>query len=410
MNKNDTNRREFIRDVTQVGVLTTIGLIAPATQVLAHVDGGKETLDVIQAEHAFLTPPYLQALTPNSVDIMFITNNRAYSWVQFGENELTNKAHTVSDGFVKAYNRVNCITLNNLKPNTNFSYKIVSKEIALFNPYDLKYGVKIETDVFSFKTPALNEIEVKCIIFNDIHDRPQSFGELLKMNGENSFDFVLLNGDMFDYQDDEEQIIKDLLTPCTNLFAKNIPFLMVRGNHETRGKFRSELKNYFSYPSNDYYFTFNWGPVHWTILDSGEDKPDDAEVYAGIVDFDAFREEQAVWLEKEMQKPAYKEAAFKIVVMHIPPFYSGDWHGTRHCRKVFSPLFEKYKVDMVISGHTHKYGIHSPSKEHSYPIIIGGGPKNGYRTITNLKANSNKLEISMIDDNGKEVGNYSIKK
>ena len=408
MKKNDNNRREFIKDVTKVSALTTIGLMVPTTPILANNDSSVP--EAIKTPHTFLTPPYLQSLTPNSVDIMFITKNRAYSWVLFGEGDLIHKAQTISDGFVTAYNRVNCIKLSNLKPNTTYTYKIISKEIVLFEPYDLKYGTKIETDEFSFKTPALKEEEVKCIIFNDIHDRPESFGELMKVNGENSFDFVLLNGDMFDYQEDEEQIIRNLLAPCTSLFAKSTPFLMMRGNHETRGKFRGELKDYFSYPTNEYYFTFNWGPVHWTILDTGEDKPDGTEVYAGIVNFDAFREKQAIWLEKEMQKSTYRNALYKVVVMHIPPFYSGDWHGTLHCRKIFSPLFEKYKVDMVIAGHTHSYGIRKPSKEHSYPIIIGGGPKNGSRTITNLEANFKKLEISMIDDDGKQVGHYIIKK
>ena len=407
MKKSENNRRTFLKRVTKVSALTAAGLVLPTNQILA--DTPQEGIS-IREEHVFLTPPYLQGLTPNSVDIMFITNHKAYSWVLFGEKQLTDKAQSVSDGFIKAYNRVNCIRLENLKPNTVYTYKVVSKEIVQFEPYDLKYGNQIETKDISFKTPSVDQEEVACIIFNDIHDRPESFGDLMKVNDEKSFDFALLNGDMFDHQEDEAQIIRNLLTPCTNLFAKNFPFLMMRGNHETRGKFRSELKDYFSYPTNEYYFNFSWGPVHWTILDTGEDKPDDDVEYSGLVDFDEFRIKQAVWLEKEMQKPAYKNATYKVVFMHIPPFHSGDWHGTLHCRKVFSPLFEKYKIDLVISGHTHRHGVHKPSNEHNYPIIIGGGPKVGNRTITNLKANSEKLEISMIDDSGKEVGKYVIKR
>ena len=398
---NDSNRRKFIKNATKAGALATLG-VAPISEVLAkQIDSSPE--------HRFLTPPYLQSLTTTSVDIMFITNKLAYSWVQFGEQDLRNKAHTLSDGFVKAYNRVNCIKLANLKPNTEYKYKIVSKEITVFKPYDLQYGSEIESEEFSFKTRPTEEQDVKCVIFNDIHDRPYSFGELLKVNAENPFDFVLLNGDMFDYEEDEAQVINHLLSPCADLFAKSKPFLMLRGNHETRGKFRAELKNYFSYPTNQYYFSFNWGPVHFTLLDTGEDKPDDAEVYGGIVNFDSFREEQAIWLEKEMQKPEYTNAKYKVVFMHIPTFYSGDWHGTMHCRKLFSPIFDKYKVDLVISGHTHKYGVHLPCEEHSYPIIIGGGPKTGTRTITNLQANQDKLEIEMIDDNGIKVGEYILK-
>ena len=405
MNKINNDRRKFIKDATKVGTLASVGFV-PISKVLA---GKEESFPDVAGQHSFLTPPYLQTLTPNSVDIMFVTAKRAYSWVEFGEQDLTDKAHSLEDGFVIAFNRINCISLANLKPNTSYKYKVFSKEIVLFKPYDLQYGVTIESEEFSFKTPSVEEEEVRCVIFNDIHDRPYSFGELMQQNEDRPFDFVLLNGDMFDYEEDEAQIINNLLTPCTDLFAKSKPFYLLRGNHETRGKFRAELKDYFSYPEGQYYFNLNWGPVHFTFLDTGEDKPDGADVYGGIVEFDSFREEQALWLEKEMQKPAYVNAKYKVVFMHIPTHHSGDWHGTMHCRKLFTPLFEKYKVDLVISGHTHRYGIHLPSEEHSYPIAIGGGPKTGNRTITNLMANKDKLELRMIDDSGKQVGEYVIK-
>lgn len=404
---NDKNRRAFIKDVAKVSALTaTVGLVS-TTQMLAYNES--EVKKTTENTHAFLALPYLQNLISNSVDIMFITNNKAYSWVEFGEKTIIQKAHAVADGFVTSYNRINCIRLSNLKPNTEYKYKVVSKEITQFKPYELKYGAIIVSDEYTFITPGLNEKEVRCIIFNDIHDRPYSFEDLVKVNKNRPFDFVLMNGDVFDHEEDETQIIRNLLAPCTSLFAKNKPFIMLRGNHETRGKFRSELKNYFSYPTNEYFFSFRKGPVHFTLLDTGEDKPDDAEVYAGIVDFDAFRERQALWLEKEMQKSEYLNAKYKVVFMHIPPYHSGDWHGTLHCREVFSPLFEKYNVDLVISGHTHKYGVHKPNDLHSYPIIIGGGPKKGNRTITNLFASEEKLEIKIIDDSGQQVGEYVIK-
>ena len=98
-------------------------------------------------------------------------------------------------------------------------------------------------------------------------------------------------------------------------------------------------------------------------------------------------------------------------MMHIPHFYSGDWHGTLHCRELFAPLFDKYKVDMVISGHTHKFGVFPPEKgKHNYPIIIGGGPKDGNRTLIKVKATHQELSLKMLKDDGSEVGNYLVKR
>lgn len=63
---------------------------------------------------------------------------------------------------------------------------------------------------------------------------------------------------------------------------------------------------------------------------------------------------------------------------------------------------------MVISGHTHRYGVHKPQEGHSYPIIIGGGPKEGNRTLIKLKANERELNLSMLADRGTEVGTYRL--
>ena len=112
-----------------------------------------------------------------------------------------------------------------------------------------------------------------------------------------------------------------------------------------------------------------------------------------------------------MQSKAYKKAKYKVVLMHIPPQYSGIWHGPTHVKELFNPLFNKYKVDMVLSGHTHTYGVHPPvAGQHNYPVIIGGGPKEGSRTLIKLKADENALTMTMLDDSKKEVGTYTVKR
>lgn len=401
------SRRDFLAGVSRAAALGAVAGLVPITGAIGKEQASGLRLD---ASSPFMVLPYLQALTPDSVDIMFMTRKLAYSWIEYGETSLDRKAHAIHCGLVEAHNQLNCIRLSNLRPDTTYRYRVATKEITQFRPYDLKYGELAHTETFTFRTPGPGTKEVSCLILNDIHDRPNSFGELLRLNGDEPYDFVALNGDMFDHQENEAQLVDHLLTPCTHLFASSIPFLMIRGNHETRGKYAREFRDYFSYSGGQYYFAFQWGPVHWTVLDSGEDKEDTHPVYGGIVDFDGFREEQAKWLEAEMQKAAFKAARFRVVFMHIPPYHSGEWHGTLHCRKVFGPLFEKYGVDMVISGHTHRFGVHAPDKDHAYPIVIGGGPKEGNRTLIKLKADTKRLQVIMIRDDGERVGEYVIRK
>jgi 3',5'-cyclic AMP phosphodiesterase CpdA len=406
MSKETFKRRDFIGLVSKTGLL---GLGASPLISLATDNGQKE--QVIVDEHIFLTKPYLQNPGFNSMTIMWITAKDAYSWIEYrADGAELKKAHAVTDGMVDANNRIHKISLDDLKPGARYTYTVFSKEIIDYQPYKITYGATISGGKNEFTTPEINAEKVSLLIMNDIHDRPKSISHLMGLNGTDHFDFVFFNGDIFDFQKDQQQIIQNMLTPCTDTFAGTKPFLYVRGNHETRGKFARQLSSYFNNIDAAQYFSFTRGPVHFIALDTGEDKEDAAPVYAGLVDFDAYRRKQALWLEQQLKSNAYKKAKFKVVLMHIPHYHSGDWHGPMHCREVFGPLFNKYKIDLMISGHTHTYGIHKPQEGHNFPIVIGGGPKEGKRTLIKLKADARSLNLSMIKDDGQEVGAYEIKR
>jgi 3',5'-cyclic AMP phosphodiesterase CpdA len=393
-------RRSFLKGSLALG----------ATVALAPVVTLAQTPEIAVAEDfKILAGPYLQTAFNNSVTIHWIINKNANSWVEYGidANKLDQKAYGKSAYGLRPDGRISKVTLHNLKPGQQYFYKIVSNEIKDFQPYKLTYGAIASSNVESFINTDVAKSEISFLMLNDIHDRPKSIPHLLGLEKTNEQDFIFFNGDIFDYQTDEQQIIDHMLQPIDG-FAKSIPFVYVRGNHETRGFFRDEFLNYFE---NVGRLAFTLGPVRFVVLDSGEDKEDTHPVYANLVDFDAYRLEQAEWLKEEMKSPAFKKAPFRVALMHIPPRYSGDAHGAVHCTEVFEPLFNTGKVDMVLSGHTHRYMVHQPDKAtNNYPIIIGGGPSEGKRTITKITANKNELKVSMKDDSGKVVGNYLAKR
>ena len=407
MNKeiSTVSRRNFLNNMGKAAAIGSVSLTGIPVAANALVPQESE----VGEEHIFLTKPYLHSLEHSRMDVRWITNKNSYCWIEYNEaGQSVQKAHSISDGLVNANSRVHEIKLKGLKPGVTYQYKIVAKEIKDFQPYKLAYGETINSDTFSFTTYNPAAKQTQWLVLNDIHDRPASFNDLIKLNGNDPYDYVFLNGDMFDYQTNEQQIIDHLLTPCTGCFATQKPMLFVRGNHETRGKYARQLKNYFAAPHGAY-FSFQSGPVFTIALDTGEDKEDTHPVYAGIVDFDQFRIQQTAWLEQQLKTKAYKKAKYKVVMMHIPPFYSGDAHGVMHCRELFSPLFDKYKIDLLICGHTHTSGVHPPvAGKHSYPIIIGGGPTPGKRTLIKVKANQQQLDVLMLKDDGSEAGVYTV--
>jgi 3',5'-cyclic AMP phosphodiesterase CpdA len=180
--------------------------------------------------------------------------------------------------------------------------------------------------------------------------------------------------------------------------------VLVRGNHETRGSFARQLADYFPTTTGKYYFSFDHGPVHFVVLDSGEDKADSAPVYAGLVDFDAFRREQAEWLAKEMQTEQFRRAAFRVAISHIPPYGSGDGHGTLHVREMWNALLNEAGVDLVLSGHEHRFARLDPTAgEHEYPILIAGREH-----TTRVDVSGEELHVTVTDEDGQVVDSFEV--
>ena len=402
-----SDRRSFLEKMSRIGALSLL----PASGAIAN-DLNPNAIEEI---NHIVVGPYLQNMQTNEVTIMWITHKNSFSWVEFGAGNSTNKREVgYNNGLIEANNRVNKIILTGLNPGVDHKYRILSTEVLGYKNSAVQFGETLVSPYYTFKTPAANEEEFKMIVFNDIHDRPQIIPQMLYRHGytgnTRDYDFVVFNGDCFDWVTEEKQMVEHLIKPTVDIFSSEFPFILTQGNHECRGSFSRQIPAYFAYPEDKYYYAFTRGPVRFVILDSGEDKTDDSVEYGGLSAFDRYRETQKKWLEKEVESNDFKKAQFRILLIHISPWHSGDWHGTMHCREVFGPVLNKAKIDLQISGHTHRYMTHDADATHNFPIVIGGGPLEGKRTLIKLHATSKELNLKMVRDDGEVVGKYVIPK
>ncbi len=386
------NRRRFLEALALAGI--TLPNISIAQEKEANEADG---------EFSFVVPAYLQNQTETGISIFTILSKDAFAWLEILDNtgNVQKKIYQSEDGMINANTDFFHFTIEDAP--RSFRYRIKAKEIQKFDPYKIVYGQEIETAIFEAKLAKSNQEQIRCLVYNDVHEEKSSYRDLIPRQDISPYDFFVLNGDSFHYVTNQQDITEKLLKPI-EFFATGKPFIMNRGNHETRGSFARNFKRYFGYPGNKYYQAFKRGPIFWIMLDSGEDKPDNHEVYAGTVDYDNYRKEQAQWLEKVLQSKERKRAQHTVVISHIPIFHSDDWHGTLNNRACFHPLFQKYKIDAMISGHTHQYGYYPADKDHNYPVFIGGGPKVGKRTIIDVAGNNKSLNIRMTRDDGTELG------
>jgi 3',5'-cyclic AMP phosphodiesterase CpdA len=62
--------------------------------------------------------------------------------------------------------------------------------------------------------------------------------------------------------------------------------------------------------------------------------------------------DQLAWLERTLRASS---APWRIVALHHPPYSAGYQGSSEAARDAFVPLFERYGVQLVLSGHDHDY-------------------------------------------------------
>ena len=394
------NRREFLDKVTKLGMLS----ILPVSPFLSQ----KEKSITTKSSELLEVGPYLQNLTSDGITVMWTTTRNTFAWVEYGQSfYLHKKAFEYVGGLIQANNRIHRVRIQPLDPGVRLKYRVVSVEILDVKGSRYEFGEPQIGPVYEVPIPVKNEEEVSVAILNDHHEIESTIPELLYRFGykgnDQDFDLVVFNGDVFNNTESEAQIKDQFITPCVNVFASHTPLLFVQGNHEVRGAAARTIPNYFDFPANKFYHTFDRGPVKFLVLDAGEDKADDNWEYGGLAAFDRYREEQRAWLEEEIKKDSFKNAKYRVLLIHISPWHTGNWHGTLHGREMFGDLLNRAHIDVQISGHTHRYMYHDPDEDHNFPIFIGGGPQKGGRTLIKLHADQKELKIEMWADSGELV-------
>ncbi|MCU0374984.1 MAG: metallophosphoesterase family protein [Chitinophagaceae bacterium] len=134
--------------------------------------------------------------------------------------------------------------------------------------------------------------------------------------------------------------------------AGMVPAVPVTGNHEYARHALSDTTNpltnlsvqwrpQFTLPQNgiaqlpETNYTFDYQGVRFIVLNSN-----------------VLLEEQSAWLETQL---ANNPNTWTIVTHHHPVFSTAGERDNARLRNLWKPLYDKYKVDMVLQGHDHTY-------------------------------------------------------
>lgn len=174
--------------------------------------------------------------------------------------------------------------------------------------------------------------------------------ELTEVHGRFPFDLVIMLGDNMYGSQEPEDFVAKFERPFKALLDSGVEFRAALGNHDRR-------TNRFYEPfhmDGQRYYTFSRKNVRFFALDS-----------------DYMDREQLDWLGKELKS---SREDWKICYFHHPLYSDGGRHGSAmDLRVVLEPLFMKYGVNVVYSGHDHIYERIKPQNGIAYFVSGAGG-------------------------------------
>ena len=206
------------------------------------------------------------------------------------------------------------------------------------------------------QTPPLpnrpDSLKFAAIGDNGTGDSPQYevAAQMVKVHAAFPFDLVIMLGDNMYGGQSPADYVKKFERPYAALLSVGVTFQAAIGNHD-----RPDQVQYKPYNMNGQrYYTYTRRNVRFFALDSNLMDP-----------------KQLEWLEDGL-KNARED--WKICYFHHPLYSNASRHGSSvDLRVLLEPLFVKYGVNVVFSGHDHVYERLKPQKGIYYFVSGAAG-------------------------------------
>jgi hypothetical protein len=366
-----------------------------------------------------LKKPYLIYEMPNTTmtvlwqdDVAETTN--IINW--YSDAAMTQLVGT--SGYVPEETRPGTVNQHNYKitgltPNTKYYYNVVDDTNGV-------YGTG------SFTTaPDENATHVRFIGQGDSRSNPALFNNIMKtisaftaISGNEEYQRLSVHNGDWVATDAESNWTNEWFKPtnyAAQFYTANTPIDGFKGNHDNASGYTTYFTKYwpFPYPNktlkaattstyNNLYWSMDYGPVHFTFIDS----------YSSYAPGSA----QYNWLVADL---AATTKPWKIVGWHDSSYSAGS-DGDNTAIRALEPLLTTYNVDFTYHGHSHNYaraGANTLSQAGGDSIALniphitsGGGGAGVYQPdLTNAGSYPHVItawpanEFMTFDVNGKDL-------
>ena len=240
------------------------------------------------------------------------------------------------------------VHVENLEKGKAYSYKIGSEQ-------GWTYGAFIVEKEAAKSITAIHTSDAQTKDNSKLNVWRNTFVKAVDQAGK-GLDFALYNGDQFDQNNSSgkdgtpARFLRH--TKAIDIIADykfDIPYMASSGNHEPSVVYSNYLTgdiNYANWADDGCYYSFDYDFAHFAVLNANN--VNDAQIN---------------WLKEDLDKA--NNAKWKIVMLHISPYSTGDHSNKSENQKIvekLTPVFSEKHVDLVFQAHDHTYNKTLPYK------------------------------------------------
>jgi predicted phosphodiesterase len=308
--------------------------------LLPGCDSGIFSINPLALSSELKRGPYVQQGDTDSIVVAWQTISNTKGVVELG---LTDSLGTSIAG--NELGTRHSLSLTGLQSNTYYYYRVLDGDRPLSQIARFHTNHQSDHTKFSF------------LVVGDSGSGTTEMLDVADLINASEASFGLHTGDVI-YPFGEEYLYDSrFFHPYAYFLATNVMYMSI-GNHDLITDDGAPYLNNFYLPANNLldterYYSFDYGQAHFVALDTNQPTAPGSA--------------QHEWLERDL---AANAKPWKFVFLHHAPYTGGFLikddirYDLAHSslRRNLVPLFERFGVDIVFSGHSHSY-------ERTYPML-----------------------------------------
>ena len=288
--------------------------------------------------------PYLQAVTTDSIVVMWETDGESTGEIHYGSSpQMTSTTSSATPALMHE------LELTGLSPSTQYFYQVTTSE-----------G---DSGEYSFLTAPLPNEPFSMVFVGDTRTNSWDHEEVMAIieTAVGYPDLVVNTGDMVEDGDETSQW--DEFFDIEHEMLARGTLIPVIGNHDDSDD--NAFVDYYFHPppgGDGHYYSFDYGNLHVTV--------------ANTLDTFSAGSDQYNFIEADLAAAAADPDIDHIFVAGHWPAYSSGAHGVAdhdewgEVRDQLQPLFETHGVDIYWCGHDHHY---ERAEVNGVTYIVTGG-------------------------------------